>query len=266
MTLQSRPLWEPKIIRNAAPDALRKLAPRVQVRNPVMFVVFVGSLFTTALWVLALRGRADAPAAFTGAIALWLWFTVLFANFAEAMAEGRGKAQAATLRAARKDVVAHKITRPERDAPQSDVPASALRKGDLTLVSAGETVPGDGEIVVGVASVDESAITGESAPVIRESGGDRSAVTGGTRVLSDWLIVRISADPGESFLDRMIALVEGSKRQKTPNEIALTILLAKFTIIFLLAVATLRPFANYAVTAAGLGTTVSLTVLVALLV
>ncbi|MEO8083877.1 MAG: potassium-transporting ATPase subunit KdpB, partial [Ardenticatenales bacterium] len=268
---QARPIWEPAIVRGAALDALRKLDPRIQVRNPVMFVVFIGSIFTTVLWVQALGlpgmgGHGEAPAGFIGAITLWLWFTVLFANFAEAMAEGRGKAQAATLRAARKDVVAHKLTRPERDAPQSDVPASALRKGDLTLVSAGETVPGDGEIVVGVASVDESAITGESAPVIRESGGDRSAVTGGTRVLSDWLIVRVSADPGESFLDRMIALVEGSKRQKTPNEIALTIMLAKFTIIFLLAVATLRPFANYAVAEAGSGATVSITVLVALLV
>ncbi|MCC7018429.1 MAG: potassium-transporting ATPase subunit KdpB [Ardenticatenales bacterium] len=265
-TAQARPIWESRIVRGAAADALKKLDPRVQVRNPVMFVVFIGSLFTTALWILALGGNADAPAGFIGAITLWLWFTVLFANFAEAMAEGRGKAQAATLRAARKDVVAHKVARAERDAPASDVPASALRMGDLVLVAAGETIPGDGDIAVGVASVDESAITGESAPVIRESGGDRSAVTGGTRVLSDWLIVRISADPGESFLDRMIALVEGSKRQKTPNEIALTILLAKFTIIFLLAVATLRPFANYAVTEAGSGTTVSITVLVALLV
>ncbi|MBK6767844.1 MAG: potassium-transporting ATPase subunit KdpB [Ardenticatenales bacterium] len=263
---QARPIWELKIVRGAAVDALKKLDPRVQVRNPVMFVVFIGSLFTTVLWLQAVRGQGEASAGFIGAITLWLWFTVLFANFAEAMAEGRGKAQAATLRAARKDVVAHKVARAERDAPSTEVPASALRKGDLVLVSAGETVPGDGDIAVGVASVDESAITGESAPVIRESGGDRSAVTGGTRVLSDWLIVRISADPGESFLDRMIALVEGSKRQKTPNEIALTILLAKFTIIFLLAVATLRPFANHAVAEAGSGTTVSITVLVALLV
>ena len=251
----ARPLWDVRIVRGACVDAVRKLDPRAQVRNPVLFVVFVGSVFTTALWAQAVADptRGDAPAAFVGAIALWLWFTVLFANFAEAMAEGRGKAQAAALRAARHDVVAHKVARPDPAAPASDVSARTLRRGDLVVVRAGDIVPGDGEIEVGVASVDESAITGESAPVIRESGGDRSAVTGGTRVLSDWLIVRITTDPGESFLDRMIALVEGSKRQKTPNEIALTILLAKFTIIFLLAVVTLQPFAHYPAREAGAG-------------
>ena len=199
-------------------------------------------------------------------MSVWLWFTVLFANFAEAMAEGRGKAQAEALRRTRRDVQAKKLLKPERGAGVATVTASALRKGDLVLVETGDVIPGDGEVIEGVASVDESAITGESAPVIRESGGDRSAVTGGTRVLSDWLIVRISANPGEAFLDRMIAMVEGAKRQKTPNEIALNILLAGFTIIFLLATATLLPYSLYSVAVAGQGTPVTVTVLVALLV
>jgi K+-transporting ATPase ATPase B chain len=211
-------------------------------------------------------GRGEAAPGFILPISLWLWFTVIFANFAEAMAEGRGKAQADALRKARREVVARKLSRPERDADYTEVAGSSLRIGDVVLVEAGNTIPGDGDVIEGIASVDESAITGESAPVIRESGGDRSAVTGGTRVLSDWLVVRISTNPGETFLDRMIAMVEGAKRQKTPNEIALNILLAALTIIFLLATATLLPFSIYSVQAAGQGAPVTVTVLVALLV
>ena len=247
-------------------DAFRKLSPRLQFRNPVMFVVFVCSVLTSLLWVQALAGHGEAPTGFIFWVGLWLWFTLLFANFAEALAEGRGKAQANALRGSRKDVIAKKLAGPDRDAAITFVPSSELRSGHHVLVEAGEQVPGDGEVVVGAASVDESAITGESAPVIRESGGDRSAVTGGTRVLSDWLVVRITSNPGESFLDRMIAMVEGSKRRKTPNEIALTILLAKFTLIFLLACATLLPYSIYSVQAAGLGHPITLTVLIALLV
>jgi len=263
---QSRPLFDPAIVRRAIVDSFRKLDPRHQVRNPVMFVVEVGSVLTTALCVQAFAGHGEAPPAFILAVSLWLWFTVLFANFAEAMAEGRGKAQADSLRKARKDIPAKKLASPAREAPQASVAASDLRKGDVVLCEAGDFIPGDGEIVEGVASVDESAITGESAPVIRESGGDRSAVTGGTRVLSDWLVVRVSVNPGETFLDRMIAMVEGAKRQKTPNEIALDILLAALTIIFLLATVTLLPFSLYSVGAAGKGAPVTITVLVALLV
>ncbi len=263
----AKPLFDPPIVKRAIRDAFRKLDPRHQIKNPVMFVVEVGSLFTTGLFVHALVTHdTSAPAGFILAVSVWLWFTVLFANFAEAMAEGRGKAQADTLRNARKDIQAKQISEPQRDAAQSPVVASQLRKGDLVIVEAGDFVPCDGEIVLGAASVDESAITGESAPVIRESGGDRSAVTGGTRVLSDWLIVRITANPGETFLDRMIAMVEGAKRQKTPNEIALDILLAALTIIFLLATVTLLPYSIFSVKAAGQGTPVTMTVLVALLV
>jgi K+-transporting ATPase ATPase B chain len=247
-------------------DAFRKLSPRQQFRNPVMFVVFVCSVFTTGLWMQALGGHGEAPATFILAISLWLWFTLLFANFAEAIAEGRGKAQAASLRGARRDVVAHRIASPERRDTATLAAASDLRKGDLVIVRAGEFIPGDGEVTEGAATVDESAVTGESAPVIRESGGDRSSVTGGTRVLSDWIIVRIGSNPGESFLDRMIAMVEGASRRKTPNEIALTILLAKFTLIFLLACATLLPYSLYSVQAAGHGEPITITVLVALLV
>jgi K+-transporting ATPase ATPase B chain len=247
-------------------DALRKLDPRHQVRNPVMFIVAVGALLTTGLFIQATLGAGEAPAPFIFAIAAWLWFTVLFANFAEAMAEGRGKAQADTLRKSRRDVAAKKLAAPVYGAAVTGTPAGALRKGDVVIVEAGDTIPGDGEVIEGVASVDESAITGESAPVIRESGGDRSAVTGGTRVLSDWLIVRISANPGEAFLDRMIAMVEGAKRQRTPNEIALSILLSALTIVFLLATATLLPYSIYAANATGQGQPVSVTVLVALLV
>jgi K+-transporting ATPase ATPase B chain len=259
-------LFEPAIVRGAIIDAFAKLNPRDQVRNPVMFVVFVVSILTTILWGQALVGKGEASAAFIGWVAIWLWFTVLFANFAEAMAEGRGKAQAASLRKTRRDVVAKKLAGPGRGALRSDVPSGTLRKDDIVLVETGDVIPGDGEIIEGIASVNESAITGESAPVIREAGGDRSAVTGGTTVLSDWIIVRIAANPGETFLDRMIALIEGAKRQKTPNEIALDILLAKLTIIFLLACVTLLPFSIYTVKAIKSGEPVTVTVLVALLV
>jgi K+-transporting ATPase ATPase B chain len=255
-----------KLMVPAIADAFRKLSPRAQVRNPVMFVVFICSIATTALWVQALAGHGEAPAGFILDISIWLWFTLLFANFAEAIAEGRGKAQANALRGARKEVHALKLAEPRHDAPVTFTVASELRAGDHVLVEANQTIPGDGEIAEGAATVDESAITGESAPVVRESGGDRSSVTGGTKVLSDWIVVRITANPGESFLDRMIAMVEGAARRKTPNEIALTILLAKFTLIFLLACATLLPYSLYSVQAAGHGAPVTITVLVALLV
>ncbi|MBL8951869.1 MAG: potassium-transporting ATPase subunit KdpB [Myxococcaceae bacterium] len=241
------------LVRRAALDAVFKLDPRRMVKNPVMFVVEVGSAFTTALCI-------TEPNFFTIAVAACLWFTVLFANFAEALAEGRGKAQAETLRKSRREVPAKKLRGPRRDAGFDEVPSVRLTLGDVVLVEAGDLVPGDGEVIDGVASVDESAVTGESAPVIRESGGDRSAVTGGTRVLSDWLVVRITARPGETFLDRMISMVEGAKRQKTPNEIALDILLAALTLVFLLVTVTLHPFTAYA------GVAVPATILVALLV
>jgi len=235
---RKKAIWEGKIIRQAIGDAFRKLNPRHMMGNPVMFVVEIGSVITTALLL-----RGGGAFKFNLQITLWLWFTVLFANFAEAMAEGRGKAQADTLRRARMETLANRLMCDSNEVEK--IPSSKLRAGDLVIVSAGEFVPSDGEIVEGVASVDESAITGESAPVIRESGGDRSAVTGGTRVLSDQIKVKITRNPGETFLDRMIALVEGAERQKTPNEIALNILLAGLTIIFLLAVVTLQPFAIY---------------------
>ncbi|WP_291272771.1 potassium-transporting ATPase subunit KdpB [Geothrix sp.] len=264
--IQARPLFKSLIVRRAAVDAFRKLNPLHQLRNPVMFTVWVCSAFTTGLWIQALGGHGEGRPSFILAITLWLWFTLLFANFAEAMAEGRGKAQADSLRKSKKDVKARRLLGKDRTGPSEMVGATALRIDDLVLVEAGETIPGDGEVVEGVATVNESAITGESAPVIRESGGDRSAVTGGTLVLSDWLLIRIASNPGESFLDRMIAMVEGAKRQKTPNEIALDILLAGLTIIFLLATATLLPYSIYATRAAGQGHPVSLTVLVSLLV
>ncbi|MFL5245181.1 MAG: potassium-transporting ATPase subunit KdpB [Gemmataceae bacterium] len=264
---KGRPLFDPPILRRAVVDSFRKLDPRIQVRNPVMFTVFVGSLLTTGLFIQALVSSGEAPAAFIFAVSAWLWFTVLFSNFAEAMAEGRGKAQADTLRKARKEITAKKLSEPNREAAFDLVTAPNLRKGDFIYVQAGDYIPADGEVFEGVASVDESAITGESAPVIRESGGDRSSVTGGTRVLSDWLIIRITVNPGETFLDRMIAMVEGAKRQKTPNEIALNILLAALTIIFLLACVTLLPFSIYSVNAQGQGgSPITVTVLVALLV
>ncbi len=272
MTTQDkrRPLFDPQIMRRALLESFRKLHPRHQIRNPVMFVVAVGSVLTTILLCQALFGTGEAPVWFILAVSLWLWFTVLFANFAEAMAEGRGKAQAESLRSSRREMNAKKLGQPESgdrylSLPSSVVPASTLKRGDVVLVEAGDFIPCDGEVIQGIASVNESAITGESAPVIRES-GDRSAVTGGTRVLSDWLVIRVTANPGETFLDRMIAMVEGAKRQKTPNEIALNILLAALTVIFLLATATLLPFSLYSVQSAGQGTPVTVTVLVALLV
>ncbi len=265
-TVRGLALFDPQLVKPAVAEACRKLSPRAQLRNPVMFVVWVGSALTTLLGVQALLGQGEAPAGFIFAIAAWLWFTVLFANFAEALAEGRGKAQAAALRGTRKNVVAKKLPQASRDAKHSIIDSASLRRGDIVLIEAGDTVPADAEVLEGVASVDESAITGESAPVIRESGGDFSAITGGTRVLSDWLIARVTANPGEAFLDRMIAMVEGAKRKKTPNEIALTILLVALTLIFLLATVTLLPFSIYSVNAAGSGSPVSITVLVALLV
>ena len=276
---KARPLFDPPLVRQAILDAFRKLDPRIQIRNPVMFVVFVGSIFTSLLFLQALFGKGEAPTWFILVISLWLWFTVLFANFSEAIAEGRGKAQADSLRRARTELTAKRFGKPTSGveyltAPAAIgkpgevycvVPAGVLKKGDVVLVEAGDFIPCDGDVIEGIASVNESAITGESAPVIRES-GDRSAVTGGTRVLSDWLVVRITASPGETFLDRMIAMVEGAKRQKTPNEIALNILLAALTIVFLLATVTLLPFSLYGVQAMGQGTPVTVTVLVALLV
>ena len=263
-------IFDPKIIRAAIPASFKKLDPRVQLRNPVMFVVEVGSVITTIEFVRLMFftsptisftiAQLTAETWFVLAVTICLWFTVVFANFAEAMAEGRGKAQADTLRKARTTTMAKRLAKLDRLSAVQEVAAPELRKGDYVLVEAGDVIPGDGDVAEGVASVDESAITGESAPVIRESGGDRSAVTGGTRVLSDWIVIQISANPGETFLDRMIALVEGAKRQRTPNEIALNILIASLTIIFLLVVVSLEPFAIYA------GQAVSVTTLIALLV
>ncbi len=266
MTHKQRAIFEPALVRTALLDAMKKLDPRVQWRNPVMFVVYLGSWLTTLIWLAMLSGQATGSASFTGSVALWLWFTVLFANFAEALAEGRSKAQAESLRGVKKTSWAKKLSAARVDAPHERVSADSLRKGDLVLIEAGDTVPCDGEVLEGGASVDESAITGESAPVIRESGGDLSSVTGGTRVLSDWLVVECSANPGETFLDRMIAMVEGAKRRKTPNEVALTILLIALTIVFLLATATLYPFSVFSVEANHAGNPVTITVLVALLV
>lgn len=272
---EKRALFDPPIVKRAVVDAFKKLDPRIMARNPVMFVVEVGSALTTLFLLRDLARGETGHWLFTLQVTLWLWFTVVFANFAEAMAEGRGKAQADTLRKAKTETVAHRIVGSidqRVDAIQTEeIPAPQLRKGDVALVRAGEFIPGDGEVIDGVASVDESAITGESAPVIRESGGDRSAVTGGTKVLSDWIKVRITSNPGETFLDRMIALVEGAERQKTPNEIALNILLAGLTIIFLLAVVTLLPYAIYSVRSSNAGgftaaSPPSITVLVALLI
>ncbi len=258
--------FDAAVIGQAIGSAFFKLNPIKQLRNPVMFTVYIGACLTTLLLILNLFQIKDAPFGLTLAITLSLWFTILFANFAEAMAEGRGRAQADTLRKARRDILAKKLSAPLRSASFEMIPSSDLRTGDLVLVEAGDLIPGDGEVIEGVASVNESAITGESAPVIRESGGDRNAVTGGTHVLSDWLIVRITANPGESFLDHMIGLVEGAKRQKTPNEMALNILLISLTLIFLLVCVTLLPFSIYSVEAAGQGTAVSLVVLIALFV
>ncbi len=265
-TVKKKSLFDPPLLRQATLDSFIKLSPRNQMRNPVMFCVFVGAILSSGLFIQSLLGTGEAPSGFILQISLWLWFTLLFANFAEAMAEGRGKAQAESLRKARKEVKAKKLSSPQKDSDFVVVSSSELRSGDIVLVQAGDFIPGDGEVIEGIASVNESAITGESAPVIRESGGDRSAVTGGTLVLSDWIIVKITANPGEAFLDRMISLVEGAKRQKTPNEIALNILLAALTIIFLLVCSTLLPFSIYSAGVSGHGTPVTITVLIALFV
>ncbi len=259
-------LWDVHIIKIALRDSLFKLVPHHQIRNPVMFTVYVGSILTTCLFIQALIGQGEAAADFIVVISLWLWFTLFFANFAESMAEGRGKAQAQALRKARREIQAKKLAKPSKDAKITLIQSDMLHAGDIVLVEAGDFVPSDGEVIEGIASVNESAVTGESAPVIRESGGDRSAVTGGTQVISDWLMIRITSNPGETFLDHMISLVEGAKRQKTPNELALTILLAALTIIFLLVCATLLPFSIYAVTETHEGRVVTITVLVALFV
>ena len=266
MVRKSLTLFDPSLLAPAVADAFRKLSPRVQLRNPVMFVVYVGAILTTALFAQASGGGGEEPRSFIFAIAAWLWFTVLFANFAEALAEGRSKAQAASLRGLKQSIQAKQLQSVESRTHWSSTPAPQLRKGDLFLVETGDVIPADGEVVDGVASVDESAITGESAPVVRESGGDFSAVTGGTRVLSDWLVVRVAVNPGEAFIDRMIAMVEGARRQKTPNEIALSILLIALTLVFLLATATLLPFSLFSVEVAKAGSPVTITVLVALLV
>ncbi|MBK0125160.1 potassium-transporting ATPase subunit KdpB [Pantoea sp. S61] len=260
MSRQQLALFDAALTRTAMFDAVKKLDPRVQFRNPVMFLVWLGSVLTSLLAIGMLTGHLSGNAGFTAGVAIWLWFTVLFANFAEALAEGRSNAQANSLKGISKTSDAKKLAEPRHGAQWHNVAADTLRKGDVVLVEAGDIIPCDGEVLEGGASVDESAITGESAPVIRESGGDFSSVTGGTRILSDWLVIQCSVNPGETFLDRMIAMVEGAKRRKTPNEIALTILLVSLTIVFLLATATLWPFSAYG------GTPVSVTVLVALLV
>ncbi len=282
MSSKNAPLFESELVGQAVRDSFLKLSPRVQLKNPVIFVVYIGAIVTTIEWIRSISGEAIYAPGFVLAIALWLWFTVLFANFAEAMAEGRGKAQAESLRSTKQDVVAKKVdwtretglplgvlsaileNKPEFS--HTEAPSSALVKDDIVIVRAGETIPGDGEVVDGIATVDESAITGESAPVIRESGGDRSSVTGGTRVLSDWIVLRITSNPGESFLDKMISMVEGAKRQKTPNELALSILLAALTIVFLLACVTLVPFSQYAVSSNNSGQPIQTVVVISLLV
>jgi potassium-transporting ATPase ATP-binding subunit len=266
MTHPKLSMFDRSLLGPAVADSFTKLDPRVQWRNPVMFVVYIGAILTTVLGIQALVGQGEAPAWFIIQVAIWLWFTLLFANFAEALAEGRSKAQAAALRGLKQSAAAKKLADPSDRTVQITVSATSLRRGDVVLVEAGDYVPADGEVIEGAASVDESAITGESAPVIRESGGDFSAVTGGTRVLSDWIVVKVTVNPGETFIDRMIAMVESAKRQKTPNEIALTILLVALTLVFLFATATLLPYSVYSVAVAKLGTPVSITALVALLV
>jgi K+-transporting ATPase ATPase B chain len=266
MSRRTLSLFDRALLGPALLDSLRKLDPRVQWRNPVMFVVYIGSLLTTVLWLQALSERGEAPPWFIFNIALWLWFTVLFANLAEALAEGRSKAQAAALRGLRQTVWAKQLADPRERGHTKRVRAEDLRRGDVVFIEAGDFVPADGEVIQGAASVDESAITGESAPVIRESGGDFSAVTGGTRVLSDWIVVRVTVNPGETFLDRMIAMVESASRQKTPNEIALTILLVALTLVFLFATATLLPYSLYSVAVTRVGMPITITALIALLV
>lgn len=261
------PLFDAQLVKPAISASFAKLTVREQLKNPVMFVVYLGSVLTSVIWVMTLTGHSNAPAWLTGSIAVWLWFTVLFANFAEALAEGRSKAQAASLKGLKKATMAKKLSAPHRHgAPFTLYDAPDLRKGDVVLVQQGDIMPCDGEVIEGMASVDESAITGESAPVIREAGGDFSSVTAGTRVLSDWVVVRVTVNPGETFIDRMIAMVEGAKRGKTPNEIALTILLLALTLVFLLVTVTLLPLSSYSVTAAGSGEVVSVPVLIALLI
>ncbi|MEG0132826.1 MAG: potassium-transporting ATPase subunit KdpB [Clostridium sp.] len=255
-----------KIFIDAIKQSFIKLSPKVQIKSPVMLVVYIGAIFTTVLYILSFTGIKDESSLYTFAIAIILWFTVLFANFAESIAEGRGRAQADSLRASRKDVKAKKLKTPNFDSEYIEVLSSELKLGDIVLSIAGEQIPMDGEVIEGVASVDESAITGESAPVIRESGGDRSAVTGGTTLVSDWLIVRVTAEAGKSFLDKMIAMVEGASRKKTPNEIALQILLVTLTIVFLVVSATLLPFSKFVSVQEGSGSAVSLTNIIALLV
>ena len=272
MTKRKLGMFDAELVKPAIVDSFRKLSPSIQWRNPVMFVVYIGSILTTLLWIQSLYGEGEASSSFILGVMLWLWFTVLFANFAEALAEGRSKAQAASLRGLKKETWAKKVKAvniPENwdNRPASElVSATQLRKGDIFIAEANDVIAADGEVIAGVASVDESAITGESAPVIRESGGDFSSVTGGTRVLSDWIVVRVTVNPGETFIDRMISMVENAKRQKTPNEIALTILLVALTIVFLVVVATLLPFSMFSVAASGSGSPIQITVLIALLV
>jgi K+-transporting ATPase ATPase B chain len=266
MTHPKLSMFDRSLLGAAVADSFKKLDPRAQWRNPVMFVVYVGAILTTVLGVQALVDKGEAPAWFIVNVAVWLWFTLLFANFAEALAEGRSKAQAAALRGLKQAATAKQLADPADRAHVTQIPAAQLRRADVVLVEAGDYVPADGEVIEGAASVDESAITGESAPVIRESGGDFSAVTGGTRVLSDWIVVRVMVNPGETFIDRMIAMVESAKRQKTPNEIALTILLVALTLVFLFATATLLPYSLFSVAVAKLGAPVTITALVALLV
>ena len=266
MTTKHLSMFDQSLMLPAIVDSLRKLDPRAQWRNPVIFVVYIGSILTTVLWIQALRGQGEASPGFVFGIAIWLWFTVLFANFAEALAEGRSKAQAAALRGLKQTTQAKFLAHPRERRYPKLIPAIELRRDDCVIVEAGDVIPADGTVIEGAASVDESAITGESAPVIRESGGDFSSVTGGTRVLSDWIVVKVTVNPGETFIDRMIAMVESAKRQKTPNEIALTILLVALTLVFLLATATLLPFSLYSVAVTKLGSPVTITALIALLV
>ncbi|MDY7577145.1 potassium-transporting ATPase subunit KdpB [Herbaspirillum sp. RTI4] len=266
VTRKNKSLFDASLLWPAIIDAFKKLDPRIQWRSPVMFVVYVGSILTTLLFIQSVVGKGETSSGFIFATSLWLWFTVLFANFAEAVAEGRSKAQAASLRGLKQSSQAKKLASPQDRTQWTSVPATALLKGDCYLVQSGDVIPADGDVIEGVASVDESAITGESAPVIRESGGDFSSVTGGTRVLSDWLVVRVAVNPGEAFIDRMIAMVESAKRKKTPNEVALTILLVALTIVFLIVTVTLLPFSLFSVAAAKSGSPVTITVLIALLV
>jgi len=262
----ARSIFDPRIMRPALIDSLKKLDPRTLWRNPVMLCVEIASFITLITFVMSLAGKSADPAWFTGLVSLWLWLTVIFSTFAEALAEGRGKARAASLRKTRTEVVARQLTRPEFGSDFTMVSANQLRKGDCIMVEAGELIAGDGEVIAGAALVNEAAVTGESAPVVRESGGDRSAVTGGTKVIANSIVVRITANPGETFLDRMISLIEGAKRRKTPNEVALEVLLIALTLVFLLVCANMSPLSIYSVKAAGQGTPVSLTILVALFV